>query len=321
MENEPFKLTQHKGSIKNDPGSYFLSDSLKKAVDVALLLNQPLILTGEPGTGKTQLAYKLANELSEQTKGDFYDKPLEFHTKTTTIAQDLFYAYDAIGHFRDSNIAKSKGESGAAPYIALQALGKAIAMTNKDYLQSEKSLIPDVKNPRSSVVLIDEIDKAPRDFPNDILNEIEDFKFSIKELREKVEKSNEKRILIIMTSNSEKSLPAPFLRRCVFYHIPFPDTDDLIKIVSNKITAIGDLPEEKVRKAVEHFNSIREQVKKKQPATSELISWMHVLEIEKFFVEDVDFKNLSDDQKNILKFSYSVLLKDKDDYKEQSEAI
>lgn len=320
MENEPIKLTQADGFIKNDPNNYFLSEPLRKAVEVALLLKQPLILTGEPGTGKTQLAYKLASQLSEQTKGEFHDKPLEFHTKTTTTAKDLFYSYDAIGHFRDSNVSDKKA-AGAADYISLEALGKAIAMTNKDYLSSKNSLIPEVKNAMSSVVLIDEIDKAPRDFPNDILNEIEAFQFTVKELRERVQKSDDKRILIIMTSNSEKSLPAPFLRRCVFYHIPFPETEDLIKIVSNKIKAIGELPKEKVKAAIEHFNGLREKVKKKQPATSELISWMHVLEIEKFFEGDTDFNDLSPEQKNILKFSYSVLLKDKDDLKELSEEL
>ena len=313
MDNDVYKLVDDHGMSKNDPLTYILSDDLKKAINVALVLNQPLILTGEPGTGKTQLAYKLAHELSAQTKGDFEEYPLEFYTKTTTTAQDLFYQYDAIGHFHDSNIAKEQDAKSAAPYISLQALGKAIAMTNQKYLDSKESLLPEMKQAKSSVVLIDEIDKAPRDFPNDILNEIEQFSFGIKELKQNITRSPDKRILVIMTSNSEKSLPEPFLRRCVFYHIPFPGPDQLLEIASKKIGNISDIPQEKVMDAISHFGSIRERVKKKMPATSELISWLHVLEMEKFFEGDVNFEQLSDNQKEILKFSYSVLIKDKDD--------
>ena len=313
MGNSSFKLPKRQDQPKNDPSTYILLGPLKNAVDVALLLDQPLILTGEPGTGKTQLAYKLAHDLHEQTKGDFGQFPLEFHTKTTTTAQDLFYQYDAIGHFRDSKINADAQAGSTSQYITLQALGKAIAMTNAEYISSKKSLIPDVKSPSSSVVLIDEIDKAPRDFPNDILNEIEQYKFRIKELRQEVEKSDEKRILVIMTSNSEKSLPEPFLRRCVFYHIPFPEPEQLMEIVSKKVANIGEVPEDSVMDSIHHFMDIRTRVKKKMPATSELISWFHVLETEKFFENRVNFKDLTDTQKSILKFSYSVLIKDKDD--------
>ena len=137
MENSIFKLEQTNEISKNDPKTYILSEDLKKAVDVALVLNQPLILTGEPGTGKTQLAFKLADQLHHQTKGEFAESPLEFHTKTTSTAKDLFYQYDAIGHFHDANIIKNEKVKDASPYISLQALGKAIALTNKDYIESK----------------------------------------------------------------------------------------------------------------------------------------------------------------------------------------
>ena len=313
MEKNQFKLTNSNALAKNDPATYILSDELKNAVNVALMLNQPLILTGEPGTGKTQLAYKLSYELNKQTKGDFAELPLEFHTKTTTTAQDLFYQYDAIGHFHDSNVAKKIEVNDASPYISLQALGIAIAKTNSDYLKSKDSLIPTEKEAQSSVVLIDEIDKAPRDFPNDILNEIEQFRFRIKELRKEIVKSPEKRILVIMTSNSEKSLPEPFLRRCVFYHIPFPTAAQLLEIASKKVAGIKEIDEKKVKASIKHFETVREKVHKKMPATSELLSWLQVLELSEFYKQDVNFDDLSADQQEILKFSYSILIKDKDD--------
>ena len=316
MADQPFKLIKTEGFRKNDPESYILSENLRKAVNVALVLNQPLILTGEPGTGKTQLAYKLAHDLHKQTNGDFLKEPLEFHTKTTSTAQDLFYEYDAISHFHQSNIAKKDleisilkkvidskntnlepdtsltpnskkvSEVNAASHITLQALGKAIALSNEDYLNSDNSLIANSKKSRSSVVLIDEIDKAPRDFPNDILNEIDQFTFRIKELKQDINKSEDKKILVIMTSNSEKSLPLPFLRRCVFYHIPFPDADELLEITLGKSKKFEEIPEESLIEAIDHFiNHVRMRVKKKLPATSELISWLHVLELENFLMK------------------------------------
>src|ERR1700760_2919691 len=146
---------------------YLPDEGLVDAVNVALILRKPLLLTGEPGTGKTSLAASVAAELG-------LDRPLRFQTKSTSIARDLFYYYDSLGHFHAAQTQKQRGSIEPAEYIKIQALGKAIIRT-LDPLKV-REVLPDFEHhsPRRSVVLVDEVDKAPRDFPNDILHEIED---------------------------------------------------------------------------------------------------------------------------------------------------
>ena len=177
FEVDLFKEEFHPAQFS--PDSYILDEALASAVEVAVALGQPLLLTGEPGTGKTRLAYKIAWDLSRQYP-HFLPEPLIYHTKTNSIAQDLFYTYDAMRHFHDANIKKTAGE--AAPptsdYVELRAFGKAIALTQENEIQDQRFV--QANECVSSVVLIDEIDKAPRDFPNDILNEIEHTEFENK---------------------------------------------------------------------------------------------------------------------------------------------
>ncbi|MDW3650607.1 MAG: MoxR family ATPase [Bacteroidia bacterium] len=294
----------------NDPDKYILSEELVSAVKVAMTLGQPLFITGEPGTGKTQLAFKIAHHFQlKNDKGEC--RPFIFNTKTTSSAQDLFYTYDAVRHFQDANI-KGNQEKDTSEYIELQALGKAIALSNPDLL-ADKSICKGFEGEaRHSVVLVDEIDKAPTDFPNDILYEIEHMSFRIKELGKEVMAGQNFRPIIIMTSNSEKNLPAAFLRRCVFYHIPFPGKEQLLEIVR---TQLGEDSQYADSALVNHFLKIREMVKKKRPATAELIAWLRMLESEQFLNQNKSLANLSDEQKKLLRFSYSVLAKDKDDLK------
>src|SRR4051812_30988757 len=167
--------------LEQDPASYYVPPDLADAVDVAIALGQPLLLTGEPGTGKTQLAYHLANKLFGAAR------PITFNTKTTSAARDLFYSYDAIRHFRDAQLARAGVNTNAdatsvEQYITYQGLGLAILLANpRDQVGH---LLPEALRDspvRQSVVLIDEIDKAPRDLPNDVLDEIERMRFEVKE--------------------------------------------------------------------------------------------------------------------------------------------
>lgn len=314
-----------------DSSPYLLSEKLGKAVEVAITLGMPLLLTGEPGTGKTKLAEKIAQDL-HQVDPNFLSKPLVFNAKTTSTAKDLFYSYDALKHFRDANIKKeSKGKEESlhvANYIQLQALGKAIALTNEKEVKG-RFLTGPYDQTFSSVVLIDEIDKAPRDFPNDILSEIEKYNFRIKEANNhEIKKGSEHQIILIMTSNSEKNLPEAFLRRTVFFHIDFPDKAHLIGIVNSHLSNAGKLTqkEQKVRKEslsqlVDLFERIRNTVRKKKPATAELIAWVRILEMQGLLNGKLTLKDFEreDDISKVLKRSYSILAKTKTDLKALEE--
>ena len=197
------------------PENYIADDGLVDAVNVALMLRQPLMVTGEPGTGKTMLASSIAWELG-------LDRPLVFETKSTSTARDLFYTYDTLGRFTAKELSTKAG----APqdYVTFNALGEAI-IRSSDPADLEE-ILPSAYShpgPRRSVVLIDEVEKAPRDFPNDILNEIERLYFRIPELgNRRIDANPGYDPVVVMTNNSEKSLPDAFLRRYIFFNIPFP---------------------------------------------------------------------------------------------------
>ena len=312
---------------------YILSKSLQRAVDIALHLNKPLLLCGEPGTGKTTLARYLAMQYSMTNPGDyapFYFEPLVFDTKTTSVASDLFYSYDALGRLRDAYIAGEK--TGAGDYIELRALGKAIAFKHgaaSPGIQCIDTII-DFKGgasfsptPISSLVLIDEIDKAPRDFPNDILNEIEKQEFSIKELNVKVPAANnDAKILVIMTSNNEKNLPDAFLRRCIYHYIEFPDSQQLDKIIRAHFPAMSVNGTTKVMGIVNTFNELRKLPLLKKPATAEFIDWLHILKRENLLQEAQEpYESLPLPIKEQLQNSMGLLFKNNNDILQVNEAL
>jgi MoxR-like ATPase len=250
----------------DDPASYLADKGLEDAVNVAITLGQPLVITGEPGTGKTQLANSIAYQL-------FGGRPIVFNTKTTSTARDLFYQYDALRHFRDAQLRRDGSPLDPQDYIKFEALGQAIlhAMP-RDNLDPALAKRLSLGEPSQSVVLIDEVDKAPRDLPNDILNEIESMSFEVQETGGRFAASPELLPIVVFTSNSEKLLPDPILRRCVFYQLTFPDTAQLLRIVTARLGA-----EDWMKNAVVRFEQIRSRPLKKPPATAELLAWLRVL--------------------------------------------
>lgn len=253
------------------PEDYLPGAGLVDAVNVALVLGQPLLLTGEPGTGKTQLAYTLGWKLG-------LGEPLKFETKSTSCARDLFYTLDSLGRFR---AAQSGIEADPLNFISYNALGVAILRAN-DSSNVAGFLPPDFVHggKRRSVVLIDEVDKASRDFPNDILNEIEHLYFKIPELGNiKASASFDMRPIIVITSNSEKNLPDAFLRRCVYYNIPFPERQELERIVSCRLGELVGDSNSFIKDALEIFYQLRDKSNglRKRPSTAEFLGWLITL--------------------------------------------
>lgn len=294
----------------NDPGGYLADEELVDAVNVALVLGQPLLLTGEPGTGKTLLAYSVAAELG-------LGYVLKFETKSNSSSRDLFYTFDTVGRFHAAQT--GAGSDRNIDYITYNALGKAILLANNK--TTVQKWLPDDfahDGPKRSIVLIDEIDKAPRDFPNDILNEIEELYFRVPQIdNEPIRADKAMQPVMFITSNSEKHLPDAFLRRCIYYNIPFPSGDQLKNIVKIRVGKYLDHQEEFLTDVLELFERLRAPGSglQKKPATAELLGWIIAL---KEMHKDLPNPMRNNDK---LHRSLSVLLKNADDIKQANKIL
>ena len=258
--------------------SYVATDDLMMAVNAAVTLQRPLLVKGEPGTGKTQLAREVATAL----KRPFHDWAI----KSTTKAQQGLYEYDAVSRLRDSQ------------------LGDARVKDIKNYIVKGK-LWECFDSEKPPVLLIDEIDKADIEFPNDLLRELDQMEFYVYETKQTIRATN--RPVIIITSNNEKELPDAFLRRCFFHYIRFPEKETMQKIVD---VHFPDLKKNLVKEAMEVFFGLRELPGlKKKPSTSELLDWLKLL-----MAEDIapDVLRESSTKKSLPPL-YGALLKNEQD--------
>jgi MoxR-like ATPase len=257
---------------------YIATDDLKLAVNAALALERPLLIKGEPGTGKTMLAEEVAQSLGRPL--------LQWHIKSTTKAQQGLYEYDAVSRLRDSQLGDAH-VGDIAHYIKRGVLWEAFAAD------------------APAVVLIDEIDKADIEFPNDLLRELDRMEFHVYETQRTVRARH--RPLVVITSNNEKELPDAFLRRCFFHYIRFPDRETMTRIVD---VHFPGLKKALLQEALEVFFNLRDVPGlKKRPSTSELLDWLKLL-----LAEDIPLDALrSADRKVFLPPLHGALLKNEQD--------
>lgn len=247
-------------SFATDARRFAPGVSLEVAMNTAIAVGQPLLLTGEPGTGKTQAAYYAAFKLG-------IEPVIHFQVKSDTTAKDLLYYFDTVRYFHEANTRGSEG--------SIARLGKR-SLPDKQKFVEKRPLWVAFESEFPRLLLIDEIDKAPRDFPNDLLHELDKMEFTIPETGKTVAATREMRPIVFITSNSERRLPEPFLRRCIYHHVRFEPR--LIKeAIEKRQEMYQPLSDAFVDLALQRFLALRERALRKVPSTGEFLVWLRVL--------------------------------------------
>jgi MoxR-like ATPase len=252
LRNRPFSKSYN--SFANDARLFVPGEELEIAINTALAVGSPLLITGEPGTGKTQAAYYTAYKLG-------LEPVLHFQVKSESSAGDLLYYFDAVRYFHDANT---------------RSIGAENTLLDKSKYVERRPLWQAFVSEKPSVLLIDEIDKAPRDFPNDLLHELDKMEFTVAETQEQIRANPDMRPIVFITSNSERRLPEPFLRRCVYHNIRFNEA--LVRqAVEQRRKEHAQLSQEFIEMALRQFLALRARPLRKTPSTGELLVWLRVL--------------------------------------------
>ena len=322
----PVRRDTDEGQSLRNPAGYVPDDDLAAAINIAIILGRPLLVTGEPGTGKSELAAHLAHRLR-------LGKRIKVEVKSTSTSTELFYTFDSLRQFRDANLQDRLGKTGTQkdgswirPYITFQGLGLAILRTHtaddpvvERYWDEDRYGAFD--GPKRSVVLIDEVDKAPREMLNDLLNEIELHYFRVMEDEGRIVRLQHGLVpVVVITSNSEKNLPDAFLRRCIFHQLSFPDINAQDKEASQKeVERIMSIVASRfehyptscrlLTDAIDFMKELRSEKLglAKPPATAELLDWLSVLH-EAGFERDDTLRKRSE-----MRTTLGALLKNADD--------
>jgi len=319
MSHYPFQLIQHSReghltdpspltarpfaaldrSFRADARRFVPGEQLETAINTAIAVGDPLLITGEPGTGKTQAAYYAAYKLG-------VEPVIHFQVKSDSTAHDLLYHFDTVRYFHDAQLLRLDQPA---------STGKT-TLDKKDYVEPRALWIAfqtATAKGAPPVLLLDEIDKAPRDFPNDLLHELDKMEFRVTETDETISAPRRLAPIVFITSNSERRLPEPFLRRCVYHHIRF---DDRIveRAVAGRKDEFGVLSDDFIKMALQRFLALRERSLRKAPATGELLVWLRVLAL----AVGTYPERLDDD---LSKLPYlGVLLKDHQDIEELGDS-